>query len=233
MSDKRERAWAARAILSQSALLQTLKQSAGTRDEWVNWKRVYQYAVELADPKVDPRVWADAHVEHGKTSDRWGMLEPAAHQALEFSLVPWATAQRLDDKMFTIQGAPVGPLASLELFSTDFSAWDVPEPGSYRYGGSKAHAPGFCQHADRITAGEPYNLHTDDVLTYGEFIPRLAAHRGYARDHYGSSFACSKCGGITMRLLDDEQLHHLDRVRDELAKSNGGTTGKVVPLHQR
>lgn len=217
---------AARRALDQGALLRALEENAKRRDPHTDWKRIHAYAEELSYSVVDPRKWADAHI----SADGLERLEPAARLALGCSLTTWHDAHLLDDHLFMEHRPDLGPLADLRLYSTDFSVWDALEPGGAYYEGM-AHAPGLCQHSDRITAGGVYYDRGDEVLRYGEFLARLAASKQTTHRRPCVSRPCSKCGGVAMPLLTAAQLDHLARVRDEIAvKAAAAGAANVTPI---
>ena len=105
-----------------------------------------------------------------------------------------------------LRGVPVGPLSGVQVYSTD--AFD-------RYQG-KAHAPGGCQHAERLGR-------YDDLLTFEEWVPLVAAYSELG----WSNPLCSKCGGFSMRKLTVEQGAYLARAFEL------GDLAHLVGWHER
>jgi hypothetical protein len=221
----------ARNGLSRSAVLERLRAHAKeSRSFRLDPKAVFLLAEELADDAIDLRAWADAHRrEHRSLGIR---LDPNAEEALTWMMCRWSDAHAFDDQLF-IDGAPLGPLETVQMFSTGFDAFDIPDTstGVFYTGGTKSHAPLFCTHA-RDLQGEAALWNPDEMLLYRDFLPRLAAWRRFTREYYTSAGPCSKCGGVSMRLLTDEQLAYLRDVR-ALPPSGDGTVVSLGTWHRR
>jgi hypothetical protein len=100
-----------------------------------------------------------------------------------------------DSGMFRLEpflrGDPLGPLADLQVYSTDAESHSM----------GKSHGVG-CKHFDRLTPEH-------DLHPLAAFIGILI--EAEQRDRWSSRW-CSKCGGFSIRRLNDEQFAYCKRV---------------------
>lgn len=119
---------------------------------------------------------------------------------------------------------PAGPLGSMQVYTTDAQ-------GIYA---GKAHAPGHCQHAERIGAQA-------DLLTFADWLPVLKQDSDSAKHMYTQSRLCSKCGGFAVRRISSPGRLYLDAARqvwsraqdvERLERARAGVTWQTEPVNE-
>jgi hypothetical protein len=166
-------------------------------DGFTDWATVQRITKRLAkDPTSDLRSEFEKAM---RTNPRWDV-----HEAFTQMTLKWSDSSNFDDQLF-LDGAPLGPLETLQVYSTDFSAFDVLEPKVFR-SGAKSHAPFWCTHSEEISR-------FDEVLPYKDFLERYREWQQWRETSPPqANELCSICGGATMRLLTHEQLAHYQGV---------------------
>lgn len=195
MGDRRPR------TLGQSERLRWIAQCRRESvDEFTNWAAVQRIANKLAeDPTSDLRSEFEKAM---RTNARWDV-----HKAFTQVTLKWSDPSNFDDELF-LDGGPLGPLETLQVYSTDFSALDVLESKVFR-SGAKSHAPFWCTHSEEFSR-------FDQVMPYKEFLERYGEWKRWREaGPPQANELCSICGGVTMRLLTDDQLAHYENVKRE------------------
>lgn len=166
---------------------------------YFDWANVRRTATRLAKhPLSDLRVEFEHAIKEA--------LPGEVNYAFTLMTARWFGEERLDHDLF-VEGAPLGPMETLQVYSSNLSGFDIPEPNVLKSFGPKSHAPFHCHHSDGIG---PF----DELISYGEFLPRYAEWRRWIETHGRppTDDLCSFCGGATIRLLTDEQIDHYQRV---------------------
>ncbi len=169
-------------------------------DGFTNWATVQKISKRLASgPTCDLRSEFEKAM---RTNPRWDV-----HEAFTQMTLKWSDRSTFDDELF-LDGAPLGPLETLQVYSTDFSGFDVLDPKVFR-SGSKSHAPFWCTHSEEFSR-------FDEVMAYKDFLERYREWKQWREtEPPQANELCSICGGATMRLLTDEQLAHYEKVEKE------------------
>jgi hypothetical protein len=167
---------------------------------FTDWATVQRIAKRLArDTTSDLRSEFEKAM---RTNPRWDV-----HEAFTQMTLKWSDRSNFDDELF-LDGAPLGPLETLQVYSTDFSGFDVLERKVFR-SGAKSHAPLWCTHSEELS---PFN----EVMPYADFLEQ---YRAWKQWREGSppqaNEICSICGGVMIRLLTDEQMAYYEKVEKE------------------
>lgn len=190
-------------------------------EPFTDWAVLQRWAKKItADPGADLRSpYATARKRHPPHE---------VNLAFTYLTVRWFGDLRFEHDVF-VEGAPLGPLEALQVYSTDFSTFDVIPPNTIRSLGPKAHAPFHCQHSDGISQ-------FDELTTFGEFIERYKAWTRWSEgdSHSARRDLCGFCGGATIRLFTDEQIDHYRKAKKEfLARREAETEAGVTRLKPR
>jgi hypothetical protein len=189
--------------LSQTEMLRWIDgRRRGSQGGFTDWVMIQRIAKNLTrDSTSDLRSQFERAIQHNRPLE--------TRFAFALMTFRWFGEPRFDYEMF-LGGASLGPLKTLQIYSTDFSAFDVVKPNTIVSAAGKAHAPFHCQHSEGISR-------FDDLLSYEEFLSRYSEWDRWAEEdsHRARYALCSFCGGASIRLLTDEQLSYYRKIEQE------------------
>jgi hypothetical protein len=124
------------------------------------------------------------------------LVEEALRHGLMRSFLLHALLVRGDSVDLTpfVDGVPLGPLATIGVYSSDARQWEASSQWT-----SRPHGPS-CQHHKNLRGD-------DDLLALGEWVKQLSTATG-SRSGSRESGVCSRCGGFAIRRLTVAELRY-------------------------